>query len=93
MYLTTSRIEIMQEICMVARFQADPKEYHVNAVKIIFRYIKSTIYYGQWYPKSNNFTSTTYIDVDQVGYANAWNSTSGGAFFLEDKLVSWMCKK
>ena len=43
LYVTTSRPDVKQAVGMVARFQAAPKENHVQAVKRIFRYLKGTI--------------------------------------------------
>ncbi|GKD25858.1 putative ribonuclease H-like domain-containing protein, partial [Tanacetum coccineum] len=40
MYLTTSRPDIMFEVCACARFQVTPKTSHLTAVKRIFRYLK-----------------------------------------------------
>jgi hypothetical protein len=34
------------------------------AVKIIFRYLKETKYYGLWYPKGNNLYLVAYTNVD-----------------------------
>jgi hypothetical protein len=42
LYVTTSRLDVMQAVGQVAQFQARPKESHVLAVKIIFRYLKGT---------------------------------------------------
>ena len=42
LYLTTSRPDIMFSVCMCARFQANPKETHLVAVKRILRYLKYT---------------------------------------------------
>ena len=39
LYLTASRPDIMFSVCMCARFQAAPREYHLTAVKRILRYI------------------------------------------------------
>ena len=33
LYLTTSRLDIMFSVCMCARFQANPKEAHLVAIK------------------------------------------------------------
>jgi hypothetical protein len=38
LYLCASRPDIMLSVCMCARFQADPKETHLTAVKRILRY-------------------------------------------------------
>nr|GEX69893.1 retrotransposon protein, putative, unclassified [Tanacetum cinerariifolium] len=40
MYLTASRLDIQFLTCLCARYQANPKESHLIAVKRIFRYLK-----------------------------------------------------
>ena len=77
----------------VARFQATPREAHILVVKRIFRYLKGTIEFGIWYPKGNELTLVSYIDVDWEGNIDDIKSTSGGAFYLGDCLVSWLSKK
>ena len=42
LYLTASRPDIMFSVCLCARFQANPKESHLCAVKLIFRYLSGT---------------------------------------------------
>nr|GEZ15152.1 retrovirus-related Pol polyprotein from transposon TNT 1-94 [Tanacetum cinerariifolium] len=51
MYLTASRPDIMHATCYCARYQAQPTEKHLTAVKRIFQYLKDTIHMGLWYPK------------------------------------------
>nr|GFB62140.1 uncharacterized mitochondrial protein AtMg00810-like [Tanacetum cinerariifolium] len=51
MYLTVSRPDIMHATCYCARYQAQPTEKHLTAVKRIFRYLKDTIHMGLWYQK------------------------------------------
>jgi hypothetical protein len=41
-YLCASRPDIMLSVCMCARFQANPKECHIMAVKRFFRYLVLT---------------------------------------------------
>lgn len=48
LYLTMSKPNIMQVVCLVARFQANLKVTHEQAVKIIFRYLKGTVEFGLW---------------------------------------------
>lgn len=64
LYLTTTRLDILQAMCIVARFQTDSKEVHVQAMKRIFRYLKDTQEFGLWYPTCMNFTLFAYLDVD-----------------------------
>nr|GEX61947.1 ribonuclease H-like domain-containing protein [Tanacetum cinerariifolium] len=67
MYVTSSKPDIMFATCMCARYQANPNEHHVLAVKRIFRYLKGTINLGLWYPKDSGFDLTAYSDVDHAG--------------------------
>ncbi|KAI3666972.1 hypothetical protein L6452_42013 [Arctium lappa] len=53
LYLTASRPDIMFVTCLCARYQANPKESHLAAVKCIFRYLKATMNLGLWYPKDS----------------------------------------
>ena len=91
--LTASRPDIMYSICLCARFQACPKESHLNAVKRIFRYLKGTIDIGLWYPKCDNFELICYLDADFGGCKIDRKSTSGTCHFLGHLLVSWHSKK
>ncbi|XP_043694337.1 secreted RxLR effector protein 161-like [Telopea speciosissima] len=93
LYLTASRPDIMQSVCLVARFQSNPKETHLLAVKRIFRYIRGTMEYGLWYPKTENFSLTAFSDADWAGSIDDRKSTSGGALFLGKSLVAWHSKK
>nr|GEZ13127.1 integrase, catalytic region, zinc finger, CCHC-type, peptidase aspartic, catalytic [Tanacetum cinerariifolium] len=63
MYVTSSRPDIMFATCMCARYQANPNEHHVSAIKRIFRYLKGTINLGLWYPKDSGFDLTAYSDA------------------------------
>nr|GEU93740.1 hypothetical protein [Tanacetum cinerariifolium] len=67
MYLTSSRPDIIFATCMYARYQANPNEHHVSAVKRIFQYLKRTINLGLWYPKDSGFDLTAYSDTDHAG--------------------------
>lgn len=59
LYVFASRLDIMQVVGMVARFQASTKDTYVKVVKRIFRYLKATLNFGLWYPKSEIFTLTS----------------------------------
>lgn len=51
LYLTASRPDILYSVCVCARYQAAPKESHLNAVKRIIPYVASTIEQGSGIPK------------------------------------------
>nr|GFB29548.1 retrovirus-related Pol polyprotein from transposon TNT 1-94 [Tanacetum cinerariifolium] len=93
MYVTSSRPHIMFTTRMCARYQANPNEHHVSAVKMIFRYLKGTINLGIWYLKDSGFDLTVYSDADHAGCYLDRKSTSGSVQFLGDKLVCWSSKK
>ncbi|KAJ9558388.1 LOW QUALITY PROTEIN: hypothetical protein OSB04_013002 [Centaurea solstitialis] len=93
LYLTASRPDIMYSTCLCARYQAEPKESHLTAVKRIFRYLKGTPNLGLWYSKDSGFDLTTYSDSDFAGCKIDRKSTTGGCHLLGGKLVSWTNKK
>jgi hypothetical protein len=49
LYLCASRPDIMLSVRMCARFQANPKEVHLRAMKRIMRYLVYTLKFGLWY--------------------------------------------
>ncbi|KAI3681369.1 hypothetical protein L6452_36163 [Arctium lappa] len=93
LYLTASRPDIMYSTCLCARYQSEPKESHLIAVKRIFRYLKGTPNLGLWYPKDSGFDLTGYSDSDFAGCKLDRKSTTGGCQLLGGKLVSWTSKK
>jgi hypothetical protein len=78
---------------MCARFQANPKEVHLRAMKRIMRYLVYTPKFGLWYPKGSTFDLIGYSDADYVGCKIDRKSTSGTYQFLGRSLVSWASKK
>ena len=78
LYLTASRPDIMFATSMCARYQADPNESHLTAVKQIFRYLKRTPSLGLWYPRDSEFDLVGYTDADHAGCPIDRKSTSEG---------------
>ncbi|GKC16543.1 retrovirus-related pol polyprotein from transposon TNT 1-94, partial [Tanacetum coccineum] len=76
-YLTASRPDIQFSTCLCARYQANPKESHLVAVKRIFRYLQGTPNLGLWYPKESGFDLKAYSDSDYAGCNLDRKSTSG----------------
>jgi hypothetical protein len=93
LYLCASRSDIMLSVCMCAKFQADPKEVHLRAVKRIMRYLVYTPKFGLWYPKGSTFDLIGYSIADWTGCKIDRKSTSGTCQFLGRSLVSWASKK
>jgi hypothetical protein len=78
---------------MCARFQANPKEVHLRAMKRIMRYLVYTPKFRLWYPKGSTFDLIGYSDADYAGCKIDRKSTSGTCQFLGRSLVSWASKK
>ena len=78
---------------MCARFQVNPKECHLVAVKRILRYLVHTPNLGLWYPKGSTFDLLSYFDSDYAGCKVDRKSTTGTCQFLGRSLVSWSSKK
>jgi hypothetical protein len=93
LYLCASRPDIMLSVCMCARYQSDPRECHLVAVKRILRYLVSMLCFGIWYPEGSTFDLIGYSDSDYAGCKVDRKSTSGMCQFLGRSLVSWSSKK
>nr|GEZ12892.1 hypothetical protein [Tanacetum cinerariifolium] len=93
MYLTASRPDIMFAVCACARHQVTPKECHLHAVNMIFRYLKGHPKLGLWYPKESPFDFVAYSDSDYGGATQDRKLTTGGCQFFGRRLILWQCKK
>ena len=88
LYLTVSRPDIMFSVCLCVRFQADPRESHVHAVKRIFRYLINTSNLGLWYPRCSEFKLIGYSDADYARCKIDRKSTSSTCQILAGCLIS-----
>ncbi|GKB64719.1 hypothetical protein Tco_0920905 [Tanacetum coccineum] len=93
LYLTASRPDLMFSVCLCDHFQEDPKTSHLEAVKLIFRYIKGTTHLGLCYPKGTGIETIVYADSDHAGDYVDRKSTSGTCTFVGCCLTSWLSKK
>jgi hypothetical protein len=93
LYLCASRLDIMLSVCMCARFQDDPKEIHLRAMKRIMRYLVYTPKFGLLYPKGFTFDLIGYSDADYAVCKIDRKNTLGTCQFLGRSLVSCASKK
>jgi hypothetical protein len=93
LYLTASQPDIAFSVGVSARFQANPKESHLTAVKRIIKYVNDTLLYGIWYSRETNLVVAGYSDADWAWNADDRKSTSEGCFYVGNNLVAWMSKK
>ncbi|GJT73485.1 putative reverse transcriptase, RNA-dependent DNA polymerase [Tanacetum coccineum] len=88
MYLTSSRPNIMFDVCACARFQVIPKVSHLHAVKRIFRYLKGQPKLGLWYPKDSPFDLEAYTDSDYAGASLDRKSTTG-VLWIQNQMLDY----
>ncbi|GJS42948.1 hypothetical protein Tco_0567991 [Tanacetum coccineum] len=67
MYLTAIRPDIQFSIVLCARYQSNPKESHLIAVKRILEYLNGTPTLGLYYPKCLGFDLKGYSDSYYAG--------------------------
>ena len=63
------------------------------ALKIIIKYVKTTVDFSVWYNKDTNDVLTGCSNANWAGNANNRKSTLGGCLYVGNNLVSWMSKK
>ena len=80
LYLIASRPDISYSVRVCARYQANPKESHMIALKRIIKYVKTTTDFGVWYNKDTNDVLAGYSDVDWVRNADDRKSILGVVF-------------
>ncbi|KAM1814242.1 hypothetical protein ACFX1Q_027616 [Malus domestica] len=93
LYLTASRFDISYSVGAYARYHADPKESHLEAVKRIIRYVSGTVEFRLHYSFETNSEIAGFSDADWAGNADDRKSTSGGCFYVGNNLVAWHSKK
>lgn len=93
LYLTASRPDIAFSVGVCARYQANPKESHLTAIKRVIKYVSGTVGYGIWLSRDTNANLEGYSDADWAGCADDRKSTSGGCFYIGNNLVAWLSKK
>src|ERR1044072_8331295 len=93
LYLTASRPDILFSVYLCARFQSDPRETHLTAVKRILRYLKGTTNLGLMYKRTSEYKLSGFCDADYAGDRIERKITSGNFQFLGSNLVSWASKR
>ena len=93
LYLTASRPDLSFSVGICARYQADPRESHLKAIKRIINYVHGTSHYGIWYPHDSTLQLIGYSDADWAGSIDDRKSTSGCCYFIGNCLVALHSKK
>ncbi|KAL7599649.1 hypothetical protein Lser_V15G27294 [Lactuca serriola] len=93
-YLTHTRPDISFVVGIVGRFIENPTVNHLQAVKGILRYIKSTLNFGLKYLRGKeNVTLNGYTDSDLANDVNDRRSIGGMAFYVNENLITWASQK
>jgi hypothetical protein len=92
-YLTASRLDIILFVCLCTRYQANPKESHLIALKRILRYIKGTLNLILLYSRQTELNIIGFTDTYFASDRLDKKSTSGTCQFLRVSLVSWSSRK
>jgi hypothetical protein len=92
-YLSLTRPDISFAVNKVSQFMHCPTSLHLQAVKRILRYLKSTISYGLLFRRSSSHTLHAYSDADWAGCPDNRKSTGGFCVFLGPNLISWSSRK
>ncbi|KAA0052345.1 Cysteine-rich RLK (receptor-like protein kinase) 8 [Cucumis melo var. makuwa] len=92
-YLFHTRPDIFFAVSVVSQFMQAPYEEHMEAVKRILRYLKTTHGKGLMFRKTNRKTIEIYTDSDSAGSVVDRKSTSGYCTFVWGNLVTWRSKK
>ena len=80
LYLTASRPDISYSIGVCARYQANPKESHMIALKRIIKYVKTVAEFDVWHSKDTNDVLAGYSDANWAGNADDKKSALRGLF-------------
>ena len=66
-YLTLTRPDISFAVGVMSRYMQSPKKTHLESVRRILRYVKSTLGYGIMYKKGGDCRLVGYCDADYTG--------------------------
>jgi hypothetical protein len=92
-YLTTTKPDISYFVSLLSQFMVKPHEIHWNAAKAVLRYLKGTLDYGIKYTDASDVKLIGYSDSDWAGNLDDRKSTTGYAFNIGSRVVSWSSKK
>ncbi|GKA18955.1 hypothetical protein Tco_0698870 [Tanacetum coccineum] len=93
LYLTSSRPDLVYDVCMCAWYQARPTKKYLHPIKRIFRYLRGTVNRGLWYSKDYAIALKAFADADHASCQDTKHSASGSMQLLGDRLVSWSSKR
>ena len=88
-----TRPDIAQSVGVISKFNSNPSEAHLTAVKRVLRYLKRTVDLALKYQKQEDESLIGYSDADWAGDCDDRHSTTGNVFLMAGGAVSWLSKK
>ncbi|KAK8948404.1 IAA-alanine resistance protein 1 [Platanthera zijinensis] len=92
-YLTVTRPDISFVVGVVSRFMHTPRVSHLQAVKRILGYLKTSPGQGLVYKPSSSLSLIAYSDSDYAGSLDDRRSTTGFCTYFGGNLITWQSKK
>ncbi|XP_042423573.1 uncharacterized mitochondrial protein AtMg00810-like [Zingiber officinale] len=92
-YLTLTQPDISYAVSVISRYMQNLMKLHLEAVRRILRYVKSTIDYGLVYKRIGDCKLVGYCDADYAGDHDTRRSTTGYLFKLGSGAISWCSKR
>ncbi|GKD00475.1 ribonuclease H-like domain-containing protein [Tanacetum coccineum] len=92
-YLTFTRPDLSYAVRQLCLYMHDPREPHINAIKLVLRYLRGTTDLGLQLFRSTTSQLIAYSDADWAGCPAMRRSTSGYCVFLGDNLLTWSSKR
>ena len=87
-----TRPDIAHAVGIVSKFNSQPTEAHLTAVKRIFRYHKGTLDIVLQY-KASGIPLVGYSDAHWASDLDNCHSTSGNAFVMSTGAINWLSRK
>ena len=92
-YLNMTRPDLSFAINKLSQFMHKPTASHLQHLKRLLRYLKSTINFGLQLTKPSSYNLVTFTDADWGGNADDFTSTSAYITFFGGNPISWSSKK
>ncbi|XP_031249939.1 secreted RxLR effector protein 161-like [Pistacia vera] len=88
--MISTRPDLSYSISLLSTFMSNPRCDHLNALKWLLRYIRSTVHVGLNFCKRNSSLDLIgYVDSDFAGDRDSRKPTTAYYFTLEGNCVSW----
>ena len=92
-YLMITQPDLRYLVGLLSQFMQKPRDIHLDCAKRVLRYVSGTMDCGILYKTAMLIRLEGYTDADWADYKADRRSTSGFAFSLGSRAMSWSSKK